>query len=107
MKHILCMPDSFKGTMSSAEVGTIMKDAILQVFNNALVENYAVADGGEGTVDAFLSAIEGVKREVTVAGPYHELISSFYGKMIDDVAIIEMAACAGLPLVEDHKNPEL
>lgn len=107
MKHVLCMPDSFKGTMSSAEVGTIMKDAILQVFNNALVENYAVADGGEGTVDAFLSAIEGVKREVTVAGPYHELISSFYGKMIDDVAIIEMAACAGLPLVEDHKNPEL
>lgn len=107
MKHILCMPDSFKGTMSSAEVGQIMKDSILKVFDEAFVECFSVADGGEGTVDAFLSAIEGVKKDVSVAGPYHQMIPSFYGKMADEVAIIEMAACAGLPLVEDKRNPEL
>ena len=67
-----------------------------------------VADGGEGSVDAFLKAVGGIRVPVMVSGPYFKKIPSFYG-LIDHgkTAIIEMAACAGLPLVEQEKNPSL
>ena len=67
-----------------------------------------VADGGEGSVDAFLSAMDGEKVHLTVKGPYGEDMQSFYG-VVDGgkTAIIEMAACAGLPLVENRLHPDL
>ncbi|MHB8129465.1 MAG: glycerate kinase family protein [Mobilitalea sp.] len=106
MKKFLLIPDSFKGTMSSGEVCSIMKKAILNNYKNAAVISIPVADGGEGSVDAFLSAVGGEKVLVTVKGPYFENMTSFYG-IIDEgkTAVIEMAACAGLPLVEDNLNP--
>ena len=57
-------------------------------------------------MDCFLSALGGEKIVETVSSPYFEDMESFYG-LIDDTAVIEMAACAGLPLVEDRKNPSL
>jgi len=106
MKKFLLIPDSFKGTMSSSEICSIMKKAILNNYNDAEVISIPVADGGEGSVDAFLTAVGGEKISVKVKGPYFEDITSFYG-IIDNgkTAVIEMAACAGLPLVEDKANP--
>lgn len=65
-----------------------------------------VADGGEGSVDAFLTALGGDKVTLEVKGPYFDPMQSFYG-LVDNgrTAVIEMAACAGLPLVEGRKNP--
>ena len=65
-----------------------------------------VADGGEGSVDAFLTALGGEKVFVEAANPYFEPMQAFYG-LIDGgrTAVIEMAACAGLPLVADRKDP--
>lgn len=106
MKKFLLIPDSFKGTMSSAEICKIMEKAIRRNFADAEIISVPVADGGEGSVDAFLTAVGGEKRYVTVKGPYFEEMSSFYG-VIDNgkTAVIEMAACAGLPLVGENKNP--
>lgn len=108
MKKFLLIPDSFKGTMSSSEICTIMEKAVLKNYPDATVIPIPVADGGEGSVDAFLMAMGGEKIPVTVKGPYFDDIESFYG-VIDNgkTAIIEMAACAGLPLVEDNMNPSL
>jgi glycerate kinase len=64
-----------------------------------------VADGGEGTVDAFLSISKGEKVYKSVSGPNFEKMESFYGIIHDQTAIIEMASCAGLPLVKDQLNP--
>ena len=65
-----------------------------------------VADGGEGSVDAFLKACGGEKRYVRVKGPYFEDMDAYYG-VIDggETAVIEMAACSGLPLVGGRRNP--
>lgn len=106
MTKVVLIPDSFKGTMSSAEICDIMRRAILSHYPSAQVISIPVADGGEGSVDAFLSAVSGEKRIVTVSGPYFEPVESFYG-VIDDgkTAVIEMAACAGLPLVGERRNP--
>ncbi|MEG1476093.1 MAG: glycerate kinase [Oscillospiraceae bacterium] len=106
MKKIILIPDSFKGTMSSEEICDIMATSIKKAYANAQITAIPVADGGEGSVDAFLCAVGGEKKYLNVKGPYFEEMSAFYG-VIDGgaTAVIEMAACAGLPLVGDDKNP--
>ena len=108
MKKVVLIPDSFKGTVSSTELCGIMKRQIQEHFPNCEVVSIPVADGGEGSVDAFLTALGGNKITVTVENPYFEPMEAFYG-IIDNgsCAVIEMAACAGLPLVENRKNPLL
>lgn len=106
MKKFILIPDSFKGTLSSKEVCNIIEDEIYKKFPDSKVIKIPVADGGEGSVDAFLEAVGGEKIFLKVSGPYFEKVEAFYG-LIDQgrTAIIEMSACAGLPLVEDNKNP--
>jgi len=105
MRKIILVPDSFKGTMSSAEVCGIMAKAIRLHFPEAEIVSIPVADGGEGSVESFLSAVGGRKVSVTVKGPYFEDIESFYGILPDDTAVIEMAAASGLPLVGENRGP--
>ncbi len=106
MTKYLLVPDSFKGTMSSMDVINIMDKTIRKHDKEAHIHSIPVADGGKGSVDAFLYALGGERIEVTVKGPYDHPISSFYG-LVDQgkTAVVEMAAAAGLPLVEDNKNP--
>lgn len=106
MKKIILIPDSFKGTLSSAKICEILAGQIAEVFPGCQTVQIPVADGGEGSVDCFLTALGGEKRTVTVKGPYFEEMEAFYGMLPDGTAVVEMAACAGLPLVEDRKNPE-
>ena len=103
MKKVILIPDSFKGTMSSSEICDIMEETILSHYPECNVKKIPVADGGEGTVDAFLSSVGGRKIYTQVTGPLGERVESFYG-LIDSTAIIEMAAAAGLPLVGENKD---
>ncbi|HHV96558.1 MAG TPA: glycerate kinase [Clostridiaceae bacterium] len=106
MKKVVLIPDSFKGTLSSAKICEIIENRTKNYFPQCKVVSIPVADGGEGSVDCFLAALGGEKVFVTVKNPYFEDMTSFFG-LIDNgnTAVIEMAACAGLPLVEDRKNP--
>lgn len=105
MKKILLIPDSFKGTMSSAEICEIMAETLHRYFPTADVRAIPVADGGEGTVDAFLTAMGGEKVFLSVTGPLGAPVDAFYGR-IGNTAIIEMAAAAGLPLIPGQLDPE-
>jgi glycerate kinase len=106
MKKIVLIPDSFKGTMSSSEICTVMKDRILRYYPNAEVVSIPVADGGEGSVSSFLAAVGGQMVTIPAKGPYMEDLEGFYGIINGGrTAVIEMAACAGLPLVGDNLNP--
>jgi glycerate kinase len=106
MKKAVLIPDSFKGTLSSTQICEIMKARILAVWPDAQVASIPVADGGEGSVDAFLTAVGGRKVRLTVQGPWAEEADSFYG-LIDGgrTAVLEMAAAAGLPMAEGRKDP--
>lgn len=106
MDKIVLIPDSFKGTMSSAEICGIIKEQIKKYYPGSEVISIPVADGGEGSVDAFLTAIGGRKVFTQVKGPYMEDMEAFYGVVNEDTAIVELAACAGLPLVEDNRHPD-
>lgn len=105
MKKIILIPDSFKGTMSSMRVCTIMEEAIRAHYPEAEIISVPVADGGEGSVEAFLSAVGGKRISIEVSGPYFNKMETCYGIIDDTTAVIEMACCAGLPLVGDHKDP--
>lgn len=107
MKKVILIPDSFKGTMSSSEICGIMAEAVRAYYPGAQVVSIPVADGGEGSVDAFLSAVGGERVSVPVKGPYMEEMEGYYG-LLDDgaTAVIEMAACAGLPLVGENRRAE-
>lgn len=106
MKKVVLIPDSFKGTLSSAKICEIIGAKVSEHFPECQVVSIPVADGGEGSVDCFLSALGGEKVHLTVKNPYFEDMETYYG-LIDEgkTAVIEMAACAGLPLVEDRRDP--
>lgn len=107
MEKILLVPDSFKGTLSSRQVCQVMAGQLRRFFPQAQVKSIPVADGGEGSVEAFLAAAGGERRTRTVTGPFGEPVEAFYGVLGDGrTAVIEMAACAGLPLAEGRLNPE-
>lgn len=106
MKKVILIPDSFKGTMSSSEICQIMRSVILEHYPDCEVVSIPVADGGEGSVDAFLDAVGGKKVYKEVTGPYPgEKVQGYYGILPDNVAVIEMAAAAALPMVGERKNP--
>lgn len=91
MKKIVIIPDSFKETMSNKEVGEIIKEEALASWPEGEVIRAEVADGGEGSVEAFLSVLPGNREYVTVSGPYGEPVTACYG-MLGETAVIEMAA---------------
>lgn len=108
MKHInkiIVVPDSFKGGISSEKFCNIARRAIGNIFPAAQVVTMPIADGGEGTVEAFLSAVGGQKVTATVKNPFFEDIESSYGMLPDKTAVIEMAGCAGLPLAKGREDP--
>ena len=97
MRKIIIIPDSFKGTLSSKDACCIMADAARKIFPHADVIQVPIADGGEGTVDAALSAAGGKKVRLRVTGPLFNEVDSFYGLLPGGTAVIEMAAAAGTP----------
>jgi glycerate kinase len=106
VKKVVLIPDSYKGTMSSGEICNIMEKQIKIHYPQANVISIPVADGGEGSVDAFLIAMGGRKVFTEVKGPYMEEMQAFYGVVGSDTAIVELAVCAGLPLIDDNKHPD-
>lgn len=107
MQNFILVPDSFKGTLSAIEVCNIMKSSIKNLYEDANIISVPVADGGEGTVDAFLYALGGEKKSVWVSDAFNEQkILAHYAMLKDDIAIIEMATCAGLPLVKNRLEPD-
>lgn len=107
MQNFILVPDSFKGTLSAIEVCNIMKSSIKNLYKDANIISVPVADGGEGTVDAFLYALGGEKKSVWVSDAFNEQkILVHYAMLKDDIAVIEMAACAGLPLVKNRLEPD-
>ena len=61
--------DSFKRTLSSRRTAELLSQAAREVFPTCECTSVEVADGGEGTTDAVLSAVSGEKVSLSVHGP--------------------------------------
>lgn len=99
--------DSFKGSLSSLEAGSAVKEAICRLDNKADVIVKPLADGGEGTVEALASGLDSDIIEVCVNGPLMKEVNAKYCILRDtNTAVIEMAAASGITLVsDDERNP--
>ena len=104
---IVVASDSFKGSLSSREVAEAAVRGIRQVLPICELVGVNVADGGEGSVDAVVEALGGEVVATVVSDPLGRPISARYG-IVGKMAIIEMAAASGLPLLrEEERNPWL
>ncbi len=104
--RVVVAPDSFKGSLSARRVCEVIAAAFQQVVPNVVVDQIPLADGGEGTVDAFLAAVGGRRITKQVTGPYGESLPADYALLPDGTAVIEMAAAAGLLLVGEDRRTE-
>lgn len=103
---LLFASDSFKGSLNSEEIITLLDRAAKKVFSNCETIGIPIADGGEGTVNALISATNGYKKLVEVKNPLMQNIEAYYGVINDDTAVIEIAAASGLALLSSDKlNP--
>ncbi|VBB05381.1 glycerate kinase [Lucifera butyrica] len=109
MVRIIIAPDSFKGSLSAIEVAKAMEKGVRHVFPDAEVVKVPIADGGEGTVDALVTATGGRIVRQTVTGPLGEPVEAYWGILGDGrTAVIEMAAASGLPLIpKERRDPRL
>lgn len=98
---ILVAPDAFKGTLSAAEVANAIGHGLSD--RGRPFDLCPVADGGEGTLEVLLPAIEGELRTVTVSDPLGRPIDASFG-LGDGVAVVEMAAASGLGLVSPEER---
>ncbi|HZG60105.1 MAG TPA: glycerate kinase [Anoxybacillus sp.] len=103
--NIVIAPDSYKGSLTAIEVGTTIQQAFLSEFPHAIIEVVPMADGGEGTLDAFMYAIGGERFCVEATGPLGDKIETEYGVLKDGkTVVIEIAKIAGLPMVPPEKR---
>ena len=106
MKVVVAI-DSFKGSLSSFELGQAIEVGVKRVYPEAKVIKVPIADGGEGTVASLVEGTKGKFVTVTVNNPLMEKIEARYGIMGDGkTAVIEMAEASGLPLIPvEKRNP--
>lgn len=105
MKFLIAM-DSFKGSCSSLEAGTAVETGIRRVFPYAQCTVLSIADGGEGTGAALVSALGGTLHWVTVQDPLGRDVQAPFVLLPDGTGVIELASASGLTrLSEAERNP--
>ena len=103
--RIVVAPDSYKGSVSAVAVAQAMRLGIQAVFPDAEVVQIPIADGGEGTVEALITATGGQLRHTKVTGPLGEPLLAHWGILGDGrTAVIEMATASGLPLIPHERR---
>jgi glycerate kinase len=105
--RIVIAPDSFKGSASAVQVTKAIADGWLSVRPDDEIVEIPMADGGEGTLDAFLLAVPGAKRmPVRVTGPDGRDTQASWvllpatDDLPDGTAVVELAETSGLPLMQ-------
>ena len=106
---IVIASDSFKGSLASIEVARSIEMGILDVFPSCDIVKVAVADGGEGTMDALCQSLGGKVVRIPVEDPIGRTINASYVILEDgNTAVLEMSSASGLTLLTPaERNPML
>lgn len=107
MKIVLA-PDSFKESMTASQAVAAMRAGVHSALPEAECVGVPMADGGEGTVDAVVEALHGRHVEVEVSDALGSTVTARYGYVpLRQLAVIEMAAAAGLELIPSAERDVL
>ena len=107
---VVIAPSGFKESLSAEEAAKIIAKGIRNILPDAEIAEVPLGDGGEGFTKTMMSATGGRIYKVPATGPTGKRIESHFGIFTDEdgkkVAVLEMAAAAGLSLVpKDERNP--
>lgn len=110
--RVVLAPDSFKGSISAAEVAAALAEGWRDVDPDADIAARPMADGGEGTLDAFAAAIPGSTRmPVSVTGPHGRPVPASWlllpatADAPHGTAVVELAGTSGIELLGDDLRP--
>ncbi|MDF2439534.1 MAG: glycerate 2-kinase [Abditibacteriota bacterium] len=112
---ILCAPDSLKGSLSAVEACAALEAGVRRALQGTAGEPgvqsasllVPLADGGEGLLEAVLTATGGTRKAETVRGPLGKEVRAMWAKLPDGCALIEMAQASGLTLVAPAQRDAL
>lgn len=109
MKIVIAI-DSFKGSLSSTKAAQAIKNGIIRVCDADIIIS-PIADGGEGTVDALTTGLNGTFKSSEVTGPLGQRVTATWGTFCCNnikTAVIEMSCAAGITLLNQNElNPLL
>ena len=106
MKRLLLASDSFKGTLSTSDIVNIASSVIDEYFKDEwTLDPLLIADGGEGTLDAFFPYWEGERIEVESVDAEGNPIKAPLLLNSKGEALIEAASVIGLPLIKGTLSP--
>lgn len=100
--RIVVAPDKFKGSVSAEEAAAHIAAGIREAQPHAQVTVLPVADGGEGTLDAAVTAGY-TRHDLTVTGPIGEPVAAAWARL-DDTAVVEMSLASGLAALPHDEN---
>jgi glycerate 2-kinase len=104
---VVVAPNAFKGSLSAPQAAAAIARGVREVFPDAEIVEIPVADGGDGTVEALVSAHRGKFKSVEVEGPLGDLGVATYGLIESGLTgVVELASASGLTLIpEDRRDP--
>ena len=104
MLKVVVAPNAFKGTLTASQAAAAIARGVREVFPDAEVVEVPVADGGDGTVEALVSANHGQYRTAEVEGPLGDPVKATYGLIGKGGTVLELAAASGLALVPHSRR---
>ncbi|MDQ1217205.1 glycerate kinase [Microbacterium arborescens] len=117
MTRVVVAIDSFKGSIAAAEAARELAAGWASADAGAVVDLRPMADGGEGTLDAFAAAIPGAVRvPITVTGPAGAPVDASWlllpaasegGSGVPSrgpVAVVELASTSGIELLGEQRR---
>ncbi|WP_323987215.1 glycerate kinase [Microbacterium plantarum] len=117
MTRVVVAIDSFKGSIAAAEAARELAAGWASADADAVLELRPMADGGEGTLDAFAAAIPEARRmPVTVTGPARTAVDASWLLLPPtsgdrsapsgrgSVGVVELASTSGIELLGDERR---
>jgi glycerate 2-kinase len=104
---VVVAPNAFKGTLTASQAAAAIARGVREVFPQAEVLEVPVADGGDGTVEALVSAHHGKFSSVEVEGPLGDPVQAIFGTIeAGRTGVVELASASGLALIAaDRRDP--
>ncbi len=105
--RVVVAPDKYKGSLTAPAAAHAIARGVLKALPQAIIDEVPMADGGEGTVEALVTATGGSFHEIEASGPLGQPVVARFGILGDgETAVIEMAAASGLVLVpQEQRDP--
>lgn len=104
--RIAVAPSGFKESLSARQAAECIAEGVLRVLPDAELDLIPLVDGGEGTAEALAAATGGRLVPYTATGPLGSPVDSHFAVLGCGTAVVEMAAVAGLALVDpDRRDP--